>query len=149
MDLSQLQKVETKLNRINKAKIEGLLEDEILANKEKIVDIVRERWRRGLRPNGDIIGTYRSFFYQQEKQQKNPLAKGNVDLIYEGDLNRELTVFHSTGSLFTIFSTDEKALLIAQKYGLDVYGLTEEEQIMVIGEGLMRVNNKLLKELNA
>ena len=148
MDLNLLQRVQVRLNQINQTKIEQLLKQEILSNKAKIVDIVRQRWKRGLRPNGDIIGTYQSLFYQQEKTQRNPLAGGNVDLIDTGGLNKELTIFYNTGSLFTIFSTDEKALLIAQKYGLDVYGLTKDEQIMVIGEGLMRVNNKLIKSLS-
>lgn len=147
MDLNRLKSVLAKLKTINQARIEQLLKEEILADKEKIVDLVRQRWRRGVRPSGDIIGTYESFFYMQEKLQRNPLAGGNVDLIDTGALNEELTIFHQTKSKFTIFSTDEKAGQIAAKYGLDVFGLTEEEEILVIVEGLIRVNRRLVKFL--
>lgn len=147
MDLERLTSINNNLKKITQSYIEQKLEKVILSKKDEIVDKVRQRWKRGLRPNGDIIGVYRNFFYQQEKQQRNPLAGGNVDLIDTGSLNRELIVESHGRGLFTIFSTDEKALLIAEKYGLDVYGLTDEEQIAAIGEGLLEVNKEIINEL--
>lgn len=149
MDLNRLKRLESQLKKITVNHVENLFKNEILANQKEIVELVRERWKRGLRPNGDIIGNYRSFFYQQEKLQRNPLAGGNVDLIDTGALNRELVVNYVGNSVFTIFSTDEKALLIADKYGLDVYGLSLDEQKEVMMETALRVNQKIQNELFA
>ena len=119
MDLERLTSINNNLKKITQSYIEQKLEKVILSKKDEIVDKVRQRWKRGLRPNGDLIGKegleYKWFSYQQEKQQRNPLAGGNVDLIDTGSLNRELIVESHGRGLFTIFSTDEKALLIAQK----------------------------------
>jgi len=109
-----------------------MLKEELEKNQNQIVKKVRDRWKLGLRPNGEIIGEYSSFSYQQEKISSNPSAKGNVDLVDTGNLQDELVINHLTGSLFTIFSDDEKATLIAQKYGLDVFGLTDFEKAEVL-----------------
>lgn len=145
MDLNQLKKIQAKLRQVNKAKVEGLFKDEVLSNGKEIVELVRNRWKQGLRPDGNIIGTYRSFAYEIEKRQKNPLAGGNVDLIDTGDLNRGLIVNHLSGALYNIFSTDEKAVGIAEKYGLDVYGLTKEEESQVLFEASTKVFDELVK----
>lgn len=108
--------------------MENLFKVEVLSSQKEIIKPVKERWKLGLRPNGSIIGTYRSFSYQQEKIRRNPSASGNVDLIDTGDLRDGLVLNALGKSLFTIFSTDNKAVPIAQKYGLDVYGVTDKEE---------------------
>lgn len=141
MDLNQINQ---RAKLINQRLIEGLLEKEILNNKEEIVELVRDRWKRGKRPDGSIIGEYASFFYQQEKLRQNPLAGGKVDLFLTGALSGDLTVFPLTGGNFSIFSSDEKAINIAQKYGLDVYGLTHEEETMFLSIAFDRINIRLI-----
>ncbi|MCP4984855.1 MAG: hypothetical protein GY928_01960 [Colwellia sp.] len=94
----------------------------------------------GKRPNGSLIGEYRSFAYRQEKIRQNPIAGGNVDLTLTGALNRELDIFPISGDNYSIFSNDEKAISIAEKYGLDVYGLTVEEEQVVIDLVSAKVN---------
>lgn len=145
MDLSQLEHIQKKLNQINESKVEQLLKDEILNNSDEIVNLVRQRWKQGLRPDGKIIGRYRNFAYEMEKRQRNPLASGNVDLIDTGALNRALVVNYLGNSLFTIFSTDNKAVSIADKYGLDVYGLSPEEEQEVLYEAANRVQITLFE----
>ena len=120
----------------------------MLNNADEIVDIVRQRWKQGKRPDGSIIGEYRNFAYAMLKQQQNPLANGNVDLILDGGLNKNLVVNHLHGSLFNIFSTDNKAVSIAEKYGLDVYGLSADEEIEVINEAIKRVYDKSFEFIN-
>lgn len=129
MDLNQLSQ---RVKRINQNLIEEIFKKELLKNKEEILDFVRQRWVIGKRPDGSIIGVYKSFLYQQEKANQNPLAGGNVDLTLTGSLKGDLDIFPLTGGNFSIFSKDEKAINIAQKYGLDVYGLTREEEEVVI-----------------
>ncbi len=141
MDLNQINQ---RAKRVNQSLIEGLLKAEILKNKEEIVDLVRNRWKRGKRPDGAIIGEYASFLYQRQKLAQNPLAGGTVDLILTGALSGDLTVFPLAGGNFSIFSKDEKAISIADKYGLDVYGLTKEEEEMILNVAFNRINMKLI-----
>lgn len=119
------------------------MKQEILANAKEIVSLVRNRWKKGKRPSGEIIGSYKDYGYEMMKLQQNPLAGGNVDLILDGGLNENLVVNYLNGSFFNIFSTDEKAVSIAERYGLDVYGLTTEEETMVLEEAKNRVFIKL------
>lgn len=148
MDLNRLKRLEQALKQITQSRVEALFKTEIKNNQKEIVSLVRTRWEKGLRPSGDIIGTYQSFAYEQEKRSRNPLAGGNVDLIDTGDLSNELVVNYVGHSLFTIFSTDEKALKIASKYGIDVYGLTEDESLLILGQAAFRVNKSIQDDLN-
>ena len=145
MDLNQLKSIQSKLSQITQSKVELLLKEEILENGKEIVQRVKERWRQGLRPDGNIIGTYRNFAYEMEKRQRNPLAGGKVDLIDTGALSNKLVINYIRGSLFTIFSDDNKATSIAQKYGLDVFGLTKEEEQDVMIEAVSNIYKKLFE----
>jgi len=145
MDINQVQGIVKRLEQITPKKVESLLRDEILENGPEIVQLVRERWKRGLRPDGTIIGEYADYGYELFKRQQNPLAGGNVDLILTGALNEDLVVNYLGNALFSIFSDDEKAVLIAGKYGLDVYGVTKEEETEIVTEAGGRVYIKLFE----
>lgn len=119
----------------------------ILERSDEIVALVRQRWKTGLRPNGNIIGVYRSFEYQREKLAQNPEAGGNVDLILTGALNRALTVNLLRENTFSIFSTDAKAVPIAEKYGLDVYGLSPEEEEIFLDEVVAAALTEIFEQL--
>lgn len=121
--------------------------DELLENAEEIVALVRNRWLKGKRPDGSDIGSYKDFGYELFKRQKNPLARGKVDLTLDGGLNENLVLNQLRGTFFNIFSTDEKAVSIANKYGLDVYGLTKEEETLVLERAKDNVFIKLYKEV--
>lgn len=141
MDLNQTQK---RAKQVNLTLISKLFEKELLKNKSEIITFVKERWKRGKKPDGSIIGEYASFAYQQEKIRQNPLAGGNVDLIRTGALVGDLDVFSISNDNFSIFSKDEKALNIADKYGIEVYGLTKEEEKIVINLVLSRINVRII-----
>lgn len=147
MDLNQLKSIQNRLSQINQSYVENLLMEEILANGGEIVALVKERWKKGLRPDGSIIGRYRSFPYEMEKRQRNPQAQGNVDLVDTGALRDGLTVNYLRAGIFSIFSTDEKAVRIAQKYGLSVFGLTNEEEKDVLIEASDRIYERLFNEI--
>ncbi len=127
MDISQLKKIQSNLQKVNKSLVEQYFEDELLANEETIVDHVKKRWDVGERPNGGIIGTYRSPEYASFKYAINPQAGGNVDLTVTRALRNGLTLFPLGNASYKIFSTDKKAALIADKYGDDVYDLSQKE----------------------
>lgn len=77
----------------------------------------------------------------------NPQADGFVDLILTGDLNEALKLYPAFDTGFTIFSADEKATKIADKYGLDVYGLTDDEGQKIIDEAATGVLNDMMQKL--
>lgn len=83
----------------------------------------------------------------QEKLRRNPLARGNVDLIDTGDLSKALTINKIMNSVFTIFSTDQKAVMIANKYGLDVYGLNDKEKEMFIENSIVMAINVITNKI--
>lgn len=122
--MEYLKQIQSRLRRISIAKVvDGL----IIKHKKEVIKGVRGQWKKGFRPDGNIIGVYRSFIYRQDKISRNPTAGGNVDLVDTGALSKGLTLNRILEGVFTIFSTDDKAIAIASKYGLDVYGLSPEE----------------------
>ena len=117
----------------------------MLRDKELVVDFVRSRWKEGKRPNGEIIGEYAWISYEMYKRSRNPLADGKVDLHDTGALSKGLTLFPRKEGVFSLFSTDKKAILIAEQYGLDVYALTEEEQEVVVSLVSAETNEALIE----
>ena len=147
MDLNHLKKIEARLLRINKSNIAQRLKDEIQANEEEILNLIRNRWTLGKRPDGNIIGVYKSAEYALFKHTINPLAGGNVDLTVTRSLRNKLEIFSMGNSLFEIFSTDSKALELAEKYGLDVYGLSKEEENIVLNEAKEQLYQDILNDV--
>lgn len=145
MDLNQVKQIQGKLKQINSALVSKMFEDEILANEDSIIDFVKERWSRGKRPEGGIIGTYKSAEYALFKHSINPLAGGNVDLTLTRSLRNELRLFPLGNGDIKIFSSDEKALVIAEKYGEDVYGLTNKEERLEVDTAIEGVNDSLFE----
>ena len=147
MNLKTLSNLSRNLKKVNQKLVENLFAKEIQNKSSEITSLVRNRWKSGKRPNGSIIGSYKSFSYKEYKIGKNPSASGNVDLIDTGSLNTGLVVNTLVGGNFTIFSTDEKAIMIASKYGLDVYGLTDSESVKVVleaSENTIKAINKFI-----
>lgn len=147
MDLNQLQKIEVRLKQINVSMIQKLIAEELQKNGAEIVELVRNRWLRGKRPDGKDIGSYKDFGYEMFKRQQNPLAGGKVDLTLDGGLNKGLVVNYLRGSISNIFSTDEKAVMIAKRYGLDVYGLSNKETELVLERAKDNVFIKLYQSV--
>ncbi len=101
--------------------------DTIQLNSTEIIRLVKNRLKYGQGVDGGVIGTYKSEEYAIMKNQQNPLAGyGNVDLFLTGSLSDDITVMRK-GDKFEIFSTDEKYKKIADKYGAEEFGLTEEQ----------------------
>lgn len=145
MDLHELEKIGERSKKANPALISKVFTTIMMRDKELVVDFVRSRWKEGKRPSGDIIGEYAWISYEMYKRSKNPLADGNVDLHDTGDLSEGLTLFPRGNANFTIFSTDKKAILVAEQYGLDVYGLTKEEEEVVVALVAAETNEAILE----
>ena len=132
MDLHGLESKKKRVQQVNEALITKVFTFYMLRDKQHVIDFVKQRWKKGERPDGSIIGTYAWVEYEMFKRQRNPLADGNVDLIDTGSLMEGIDLIPRIGANFSIFSTDAKFLLIVEQYGLDVFALTEEEQKVVI-----------------
>ena len=91
-----------------------------------IRDKKRDEYKRGDKPNGSLIGVYRSEAYRQYKLRKNPLAGGDVDLIDTGKFSNQLFVKSLGERKFIFKSQDEKEDLLKEKYGEDIMGFNED-----------------------
>lgn len=100
---------------------------------------IRDRWALGLKPNGDIIGLYRSEDYAEEKYRQNSKAGfGNVDLTLTGSLWRGIQI-SGFNDEYEIFSSDSKYDEITDKYGDYNFNITEEEKQHLFDKILVNV----------
>src|SRR5690606_30312239 len=136
------------IDKMEKAK--NSLEDNILSmivdRESEIRRLIKSRWLLGKRPDGDIIGVYRDYSYQLFKSNKNSLAGGTVDLTLTGDLgDRIKTVLESKG--IEVISTDEKFTEISDKYGLDNFNITEEEEKVLLDSIMSELTIKIFNQV--
>jgi len=94
----------------------------IMSNGNYAIDLTQGQMIRGRMPDGSIIGTYRSPFYAEFKNLKNPLAGfGVVDLNFEGNYYKGMA-FTGKYPNYKIIGRDGKTKSIEGKYG-DPLGL--------------------------
>ena len=103
-----------------------MVAEEIEKKKSILINEKIGEFKKGENPDGSIIGTYKDVEYAIFKQQINPLANGNVDLIFEGDFTKGLVLKKEKPSLFTFDSTDSKTEKLVNKYGTQIMGLNQE-----------------------
>lgn len=88
-------------------------------------DAQREQLRHGTSAKGGRLRPYRSPAYAKKKAAMNSLpGYGNPDLKLTGAFYRGIKI-NITGSKIRLYSTDQKAPMLLQKYSEDaVFGLT-------------------------
>lgn len=96
----------------------------ILQSDKGTTKLKTEEFRRGKNPDGSIIGSYRSSFYAREKQRRNPLARGFVDLMDTKSYVNKLFVVKVNRLQYQFQSSDEKDAKLARKYGQQIRGLS-------------------------
>jgi hypothetical protein len=116
-----------------KSDIQNDVDTLIMFESANITDKVKKRWSWGRGVNGGEIGQYRSQDYKAFKLNKNPSARGTVDLILTGSLSNKLKI-RKMGSLFEVVSLDQKFKKIGDKYGFEQFNLTHEETQQLISE---------------
>lgn len=112
-------------------------------NEHKILKLAKDRMLRGDSVDGGVIGIYRSKSYELFKARLNPLAGGVVDLFLTGALQKRMTIIDDGNLKFEIISTDGKYDLIAEKYGAEQFGLTDQEKQSVINEAMNCLIDKI------
>jgi len=90
-------------------------------------DIKRDELEMGLRPNGQIIGSYRFTEYEIMKYRMNPKAKGKVDLILTGSFVGAMFVIRRYSRAFLFDSKDQKRDKLIGQYGIDIMGLNQSK----------------------
>ena len=95
--------------------------------KNSAVNYNREQMMDGFASDGEDIGGYASFEYEQMKQELNPFANGRVDLKLTGDFHKAMNA-NVIGNVLLIDSNDSKRNKLVEKYGKKIFGLTEKNQ---------------------
>lgn len=99
----------------------------IIQRSQPLIEAKQNEFKRGERPDGNVIGVYRSIDYAREKYARNPLAGlGHVDLYDTGSFTRQLFVERKSAKLFSFDSNDDKAPDLFKKYGDANRGLNEK-----------------------
>lgn len=108
--------------------LEVLAGNLLLEKKEEILNDVREQMQKGENANGGIIGSYANDSYKQKKLRMNPLANGNVDYHLTGRLYSNLDLVEQSETDFGIFSSVKYASYLAERFGIESFGLRDERQ---------------------
>lgn len=96
----------------------------LITSDPKLKEEKINEFRKGDRPNGSEIGTYRSYNYSLFKASINPLAGGYVDLILTGSFTNKLFI-QKRGNEYLFYSTDSKSDDLFNKYGNDLRGINQ------------------------
>ena len=134
-------------NKMNKPEIDlDLLFDNLFEEVfPKIKQAIRERWKRGEQPDGNIIGLYAVYSYKTFKEQINPLAKGFVDLTLTGALGEKITFAMFGTAEYEIFSRDYKFGKIVEKYGDYNFNISEKERQKLAYDITKQITEKVIK----
>lgn len=126
--------------------LEDYIDIEMHANEKWIRESIKDRWDLGKRPDGSIIGLYRSEEYARDKYNKsNSAGFGNVDLTLTGSLWRGIQISGFNGE-YEVFSTDSKYEDIADKYGYYNFNLSEEERNFLFDKILVTILNRVINK---
>lgn len=126
--------------------IAGMVSFEMMEYEDEVRKWIKERWLLGDRPDGSIIGVYRSSDYAMFKQSINPKAGGDVDLTLTESLGDRIQMLPKSKAMFEIISTDSKYSEIVAKYGDVNFNLSPEKlEILFEMVGNMIINKVLSK----
>lgn len=148
-----LNKLKTQGNQQN---IKTQTENTIHLNAPEVIKMVKNRLRYGQGVNGGTIGGdrekanygyYKNMDYASEKHKQNPLPGfGKVDLFFNGNLSDDITL-KKVGDSFKVYSTDDKYVKIADKYGAEEFGLTDEQMQEFLHELYLTVMEQLINKV--
>jgi len=139
-------------NRLNslKPKIQPKVEELILSSPQVKAE-KKEEFLKGLKPNGNLIGTYRSTGYAREKYALNKRAGfRNVDLFLTGRFVNQLMPYKVSERQYLFSNRLNYGNDLIQKYGSDILGLNQQSfndiQRIYIAPELIKFVKKQLKQ---
>ena len=143
MDLLDLQR---KLKRL---KVDEMINRAVLDNKEEILDLNTAQLSKGKDSLDQLLERYASDGYAEFKKvvKGSQAPKGIPDLKLEGDFYRGFTLIVE-GKDYRITSSDFKTGALVEKYGQEIFALSEKSlQIirpMILESLLKLLRNELL-----
>ncbi len=109
--------------------------EQIILKDPQAVIRKKNELKAGARPDGSLIGQYRSESYRLFKLQLNPLAGGDVDLILTGSTRDNLEIVAYGNGEFGFRSTDDKWDDLVEKYNK---GAVDQQDLTVINSEVWR-----------
>jgi hypothetical protein len=98
-----------------------------LTSEELIMLNQAQLYTKSIDRDGEALGGYQSQFYEDLKKGMNPQLGGLVDLNLTGDFYGGFYV-RVEDTEFIIGSTDEKSQELENKYGKDIFGITDDSR---------------------
>lgn len=96
--------------------------------------LIRSRWLKGKRPNGEIIGRYKK-------------GGGLVDLTDTTEMGKQIQIFEVNNNVYAFGSGVEYYEKIADMFGLDNFNITEKEQLQFFDYVLLKVQEKYIQNV--
>lgn len=141
MDLLDLQR------KVKRLDVDKMVNRAVLENKEEILDANTAQLSQGKNKLGAFLDEYVLDAYSEYKKFLGSKAPyGIADLYLEGNFYEGFFISED-GENWTIFSSDSKADELANKYGIDIFGLSEESLQQIRPLILESLQNQLRYEL--
>lgn len=115
-------------DRIQAFDINKVLMDVFMEQKAVVIDKNLDQLQYGFDSNGNRLKKYSQSDYAEYKNDLNPKAGfWNPDLKLTGQFWQSLYLEDTGGTKYEIKSDDSKASKLEEKYGSDIYGLSDEK----------------------
>ena len=98
-----------------------------LTEEELILLNQAQLYTESIDKDGDPLGGYQQIEYEEMKIEMNPQLGGRVDLYFSGAFYSGFYV-EVLKDEYIIGSKDEKSELLSNKYGMAIFGLTDESK---------------------
>lgn len=126
-----------------RSELEDIIDYAMFDNEDEIRNMIRQRWLTGKRPDGSLIGWYRSETYANQKYSQNSSAGfGNADLTLTGALGRGIVISGFNGE-YEIYSNDSKYEEIVENWGEWNFNISEEEKRVLFDNIIKVIFDKL------
>lgn len=134
------------LDRFKKVDVQDLSEQSMEAAAPKLSQRQREQLLEGKNALGEKVGRYRNPQYARMKNAMNPKpGYGVPDLKLSGNFHKGIYT-DVRGDTIITDSTDTKTQKLADKYGEEIFGLSEEKKNVFIKEDLHPVFMEKIKQ---
>ena len=127
------------LKNLKQFKLQKDIEKSLKKSKEYILDLNRGQLLHGKDSKDEDVMSYRSDSYAEYKQGKNSLPPFGVPDLYLTGAFHKAFMMKIEGSDIVLVSKDSKSPELQEKYGEDIFGLTDYSIETLI-------NKKLLNE---
>jgi len=119
-----IKKLATRLKRLSADEMKQKLAELVQETSEEVLNMNRAQLMQGMDSQGNSLGKYQSESYARFKRTLNP--RGVVDLKLTGSFHENF--FIASEVPLIIWSYDEKTNDLVEKYGEDIFGLTEDNR---------------------